>query len=112
MIPHPSLFNVSRYEKRDTEKRESEIGNCPQYCSVYWPRDTEFVTFQGGHKCQCDWRINYSCIKIRKTTCRKPLVLPEICTSSFKCFSIIQIFGPQKIFLNFFSFKGCSREII
>ena len=67
MIPHPSLFIVSRYEKRDTEKRLSEIGNCPQYCSVYWPKDTEFVTFQGGHKCQCDWRINYSCIKIRKT---------------------------------------------
>ena len=31
MIPHPGLFNISRYEKRDTEKGVSEMCNCPQY---------------------------------------------------------------------------------
>ena len=29
MISHPSLFNISKYEKRDTEKRVSEMCNCP-----------------------------------------------------------------------------------
>ena len=44
IIPHPDLFYVSRYEKRDTEKRASEIGNCPQYCTVQCKQTNHYLS--------------------------------------------------------------------
>ena len=35
MIPHPGLFNIPRYEKRDTEKLVSEMCNCPPCDTVH-----------------------------------------------------------------------------
>ena len=106
MISHPGLFNVLRYVKRDTEKRVSELCNCPQYyctlcnvldnCDVPGDRvysNGEFIE----KKKQCELcRCYYGNILCQETKCPplpegcKPQKVEGFCCPQLLCGKYIQ----------------------